>query len=183
MHTKQITDQELWQRVANDDQRSFRTLFDRYYRYLLVTVVNVTGDQALAKDAAQEVFLQLWKKRSDLQIQSEFKAYLRRAVLNRAFNTLKSRGRFTDEDQIPEQPSTVSSAQQNLEKEDLQTVINKAIDALPDRCRMVFTLCRLEGMSHKEIATQMNISTKTVEHQMTKALKLLRKAVAPHLAR
>ncbi len=182
MQTKLNTDQQLWSKIIEDDEKAFRDLFDRYYHYALVTVVNVTGNQTIAKDAAQEVFFELWKKRKQLKIQSEFKSYIRRAVLNRAFNTIKSQSRFAEEEAIPDRINPTSSAQQILEGNDLQQLINRTIDALPDRCRMVFTLCRLEGMSHKEIATQMDISPKTVEHQMTKALKILKEAVGPYLS-
>ena len=68
-----------------------------------------------------------------------------------------------------------------LENQDLQRLINAAVEALPERCRIVFTLCRLEGKSHKEIATQLQISTKTVENQMTKALLSLRRRLQPYL--
>ncbi len=183
MQSQSITDQQLWTKVSQDDEKAFRTLFDRYYHYVLVTVVNVTGDQTLAKDAAQEVFFELWKKRQQVNIQSDFKSYLRRSVLNRAFNHIKSRSRFTSDDAIVHQVNTDHSVQKELEKEDLQQIINSAIDGLPERCRMVFTLCRLEDMSHKEIAAKMDISTKTVEHQMTKALKILRQAVAPYISK
>ncbi len=180
MQTKQDTDHQLWNQIKQNDEQAFRKLFDRYYHYLLVTVVNVTGDRTLAKDSAQEVFFELWKKRTTLEIKIDFKPYLRRSVLNRAFNFIKIQKRFTNEDAIPNKVSTDVSAQKGMEVSELQTEINKAIEALPERCRMVFTLCRLEGLSHKEIAAKMDISTKTVEHQMTKALRSLKDALAKH---
>ncbi len=181
MTTKLESDQQLWQRIQAHDQGAFRLLFDRFYPYLLVTVVNVTGDRTIAKDAAQEVFYELWKKREQLQIRSDLKSYLRRAVLNRAFTYVKSRSRFSGEEAIPEKNNPASSVQEELEGADLQRIVDRTIEAMPERCRMVFTLCRLEGMSHKEIAAQMGISTKTVEHQMTKALRLLKTAVMPYV--
>ncbi|MFT4664018.1 MAG: RNA polymerase sigma-70 factor (ECF subfamily) [Polaribacter sp.] len=177
-----LTDEELWTKVKADDQAAFRQLFDRYYKYLLVTVVNVTGDRTLAKDAAQEVFFELWKKRSSLTISSAFKAYIRRAVLNRSFNVMKTQSRFTDEESIPERQDLADSPLSMLENNDLQRILNQSIEKLPERCRMVFTLCRIEGMSHKEIAEQMGTSTKTVEHQMTKALKILKDTLTPYLS-
>jgi len=173
-------DQQLWKQIKQDNEQAFRELFDRYYHYLIVTVVNVTGDRTLAKDSAQEVFFELWKKRAHLEIKTDFKPYLRRSVLNRAFNFIKIQKRFTDEEAIPSKVSNDISAQKGMEVSELQAQINKAIEALPERCRMVFTLCRLEGFSHKEIAEQMSISTKTVEHQMTKALKALKSALKTH---
>ncbi len=177
-----LKDEALWAKVKANDQTAFRQLFDRYYKYLLVTVVNVTGDRTLAKDAAQEVFFELWKKRKTLTINSAFKSYIRRAVINRSFNVMKTQSRFTDESAIPERKDQSVSPHSKLENNDLQRILNQSIEKLPERCRMVFTLCRVEGMSHKEIAEQMGTSTKTVEHQMTKALKILKEALSPYLS-
>ena len=178
----QDQDIQLINRIKKGEEGAFRALFDAYFKYLLVTVTNITGDRNLARDLSQEVFLTIWKKRETLNIQSNLKAYLRRAVVNKTLNYLKSKRLDYQEPQnLPEPKVAQISAQQNLEAADLQKIINEAIENLPTKCRTVFTLCRLEGLSHKEIASQLNISPKTVENQMTKALKILRLAVAPYL--
>ncbi|MEM8908201.1 MAG: RNA polymerase sigma-70 factor [Bacteroidota bacterium] len=182
MSTSLLTDQQLIQQIQQNDRRAFRQLFDRHYAYLLRSVLHITGDEHLAKDVAQEVFLELWKKRAQLVIKSSPKAYLHRAMINRTFNQLKARKhQYREPEQLPETPSK-TSAQLDLEASDLQNVIRQSIDALPERCRVIFTLCRLEGLSHKAIAQQLDISPKTVENQMTKALRILRDAVRPYLS-
>jgi RNA polymerase sigma-70 factor (ECF subfamily) len=70
-----------------------------------------------------------------------------------------------------------SSVQENMEGQELETYINKAIDQLPEKCRMVFVLSRFEQLSYKEVAAKLGISTKTVENQISKALKHLRTAI------
>ncbi len=176
-------DFELFQQIKDGDRQAFRTLFDRYYKYLVVTSYNIQGDSEKARDLAQDVFLELWKKRSEINITSSLKAYLRRAVFNKTLNYIKAqRLDFNDDGSLNQELDRKASAQQMLEKEDLQDLVNKAIESLPEKCRLVFTLCRLEQMSHKEIAAQLNISTKTVENQMTKALKVLRVALQPYLS-
>lgn len=175
-------DHQLLEQVRQNDRQAFRLLFDRHYEFLLQSVVNITGDRNLAKDVGQEVFLELWKKREQIQIKTSVRAYLRRSMVNRTFNLLKTRKlKYQEPTKLPE--GTMSySPQAELEATDLQNLINKAIDQLPERCRLIFTLCRLEGLSHKEIAAKLDLSPRTVENQMTKALKILRKVVHPYIS-
>ncbi len=178
------TEKELLQQLKTGDQKAFRALFDQFYKYLVVTVFNITGDDHLARDLAQDVFLELWKKREVIDIQSSLKSYLRRAVINKALNAIKAkRLNYQEPEKLPENPHTNQDAQKHLEADDLKKLIHETIDGLPEKCRMVFVLCRLEGMSHKEVSEKLGISTKTIENQMTKALKALRNAVQPHVSK
>lgn len=177
------TEKELLQQLKNGDQKAFRTLFDRFYKYLVVTVYNISGDDHLARDLAQDIFFELWKKRESIEIKSSLKSYLRRAVVNRTLNAIKAkRLDYNEPEKLPEKSHTFDDAQQTLEAEEMKTLIHKTIDSLPEKCRMVFVLCRIEGLSHKEVATKLGISTKTIENQMTKALKVLRATIQPHLS-
>ena len=180
-----ISDEALIHRIKAGEEKAFRALFDRYYKYLVVTAYKIYGDSEKARDLAQDVFFELWKKRAQITIQSAPKAYLRKAVVNKTLNFIKAQRLDFSEPEIFQQNklSYSADAQANLEADDLQQSINAAIASLPERCRMVFSLCRLEGLSHKEIAEALNISTKTVENQMTKAMKVLRNAVQPHISR
>ncbi|MEM1321825.1 MAG: RNA polymerase sigma-70 factor [Bacteroidota bacterium] len=179
------TDEQLLALLKAGDRGAFRQLFDRYYKYLLVTVINISGDRELAREVGQEVFFEVWKKREQIAVKGPLKSYLRRAAVNRMLNQLKARRlQYLDDEQMPELSTRpADDPQQQLQADDLQSIIQQAIDALPERCRLVFTLCRLEGLSHKEVAAQLGISTKTVENQMLKALKQLRKAVQPYVSK
>ncbi len=185
MATTTKEDQVLLQQLKAGDQQAFRALFDSYYKYLVVTCNNILGDSETARDLAQDVLADLWKRREQMEIKIALKPYLRRAVVNKTLNYIKARRlKFTEPENNAEiHPLDDSSGLQVLEQSELQNLINSAIASLPEKCRMVFTLCRLEGMSHKEIAAQLNISTKTVENQMTKALKTLKAVVGPYLER
>lgn len=181
----QVNEKELLARLKRSDKQAFRQLFDQFYKYLLVTAINVLGDREMAKDMVQDVFFELWKRRETLMIQSSLKSYLRRAAVNKILNHIKRSKKFdnTEPDHYQHLPQAEASVQEELEAGDLQGVINQAIESLPERCRIIFTLCRLESLSHKQVAQQLNISTKTVENQMTKALKILKAAVAPHISK
>ena len=177
-----MTEQEMLVGMKKGEDRAFRALFDAYYKYLTVTSFKILGDFEKAKDLAQDVFADLWQKREQIEISSTVKGYLRRMVVNKTLNYIKTkRIDFTDPTELPESTTQYQNAQQKIEGDDLQQIINKAIDSLPGRCKIIFVLRRMEDMSHKEIGTKLDISPKTVENQMTKALKVLRLAVEPYM--
>ncbi|MEZ4957385.1 MAG: RNA polymerase sigma-70 factor [Saprospiraceae bacterium] len=164
------------------DKSAFKAIYNQYYKYLVVTAFNVLGDSDAARDLAQDVFVEIWKKRETLLISSSLKPYLRRAVVNKTLNYIKaSRIDFNDPANLPENVTDAPSHDEQLHADNLEKIIHDAIANLPERCRVVFTLCRLEKLSHKEIAAQLDISTKTVENQMTRALVILRKALGPYV--
>lgn len=182
MATTPQEDTRLLKKLKQGDNQAFRALFDSYYKYLVVTVNNILGDSETARDLAQDVLAELWKRRTQMQSGVNLKAYLRRAAINKTLNYIKARRlSFNEPEKSDIQATNQPSAQQLLERDDLKEIINDAIASLPEKCRMVFLLCRLEKLSHKEIAKKLNISTKTVENQMTKSLKILRKAIQPYL--
>jgi RNA polymerase sigma-70 factor (ECF subfamily) len=164
------------------DKSAFKAIYNQYYKYLVVTAFNVLGDSDAARDLAQDVFVEIWKKRETLLISSSLKPYLRRAVVNKTLNYIKaSRIDFNDPANLPENVTDSPSHDEQLHADNLEKIIHDAIANLPERCRVVFTLCRLEKLSHKEIAAQLDISTKTVENQMTRALAILRNALGPYV--
>lgn len=157
-------------------------LFQRYYAYLCRSAYRVLADSVLAEDLVQEVFYELWKRRGDLRITTSLKAYLRRATVNKTLNYIRDhrKVRFEQEEEVTLSAQRPGAAQR-LEAAELQQLIDRSIDALPERCRIVFILSRFEDMTYKEIAGQLGISEKTVENQISKALRLLREALGPYL--
>ncbi len=181
MSSIKITDEQLLQQIKQGDKLAFRQLFDRHYKVLLGTAVNMLKDVNAAKDVTQEVFLQVWQKRETLQIHSNPLAYLKRSVINRSLNHIKSRKAFVEDTVLQNKASQQVEANENLAAQDVEKAMQAALKTLPERCRVIFVMRRLEGMSLKEIAQQLDISPKTVENQITKALKVLQKAVRPFL--
>jgi len=177
MAAQQNSDNQLIEKIGQNDQTAFRKLFDKYYRLLLGVAINFLKDINAAKDIVQEVFFQIWKKRETLQISNSVEAYLKRAVINRALNHLKYQKRLTGDEGLEIEREKEASALEKLQADDLKEVLQKALDSLPERCRLVFVMRRMEGLSHKEIAEKLEISPKTIENQMTKALRVLKDAV------
>lgn len=169
--------------LQNGKESALDQLFREHYSYLCQTVFRVLPDRVLAEDLVQEVFYDLWRKRHKLNVQQSWRAYLRRAAINRTLNYIRDQKMIVDDESaLPfNMSSKEADAGKLMEVDELKAEIAQAIEALPERCRLVFGLSRFELMSNKEIAQHLDISIKTVENQMTKALKLLRVRLSDHL--
>lgn len=173
-----IDENVLLKQLQTGDQNAFDTLFRQYYKYLVVVAYRYVGDDHQARDIVQDVFMDLWKRREKINIQQSIKAFLRRAVVNNCLSILKKNKKTTTTDEVNLQLTDEHNKVDGLyEYKELEAVINEAIESLPERCQLVFKMSRHENLSHKAIAEQLNISTKTIENQMTKALKVIRGAL------
>ncbi len=169
--------------LREQPQEGLRCIFDAYYQPLCKSIFMLVRDGSVAEDLAQEVFVQLWRRREELQVNTSLWAYLKRAGHNKALNRLRDRKlRREREEAAGQQQQRPVQPWQNLEEAELQQAVQKAVDALPPRTRLVFVLSRFEGYSQKEIARELDISVKTVENQMTRALRLLREALKDQLS-
>ena len=170
------------QKLQSGDKKILREIFEAHYPMVVHTIYKMVPDRMLAEDLGQEVFIKLWEKRNQIQVNSNLGGYLRRMAINEAIAHLRKKSRFQAEEieerHIKDHEPDV--AQQLFGKE-LKTKIQMAIEALPPRCRTIFVLSRQEELSYREIAEKLSISIKTVENQMGKALKNLREALQGEL--
>lgn len=168
--------------LPTNDGLAMELMFRKYYAYLCQAVLRVLNDEQIAEDLAQEVLFEVWRKRDAISVTTSLRAYLRRAAVNKTLNYIRDRKiKWDDEEKLATTASDATSVALDLEGEDLERRIHEAIDQLPERCRLVFTLSRFEEMTQQQIADSLGISIKTVENQMTKALKTLKSAIAPFL--
>lgn len=169
--------------IANGDELGMEQLFKQYYKLLCSIAYRLVQDGDNAEDVVQDVLHKVWQRRKKLPADTDLKAYLSRAVRNASLNQLRVSKRFTGfEEQLIDARQQVSrAASDDMIFEELNQKVTDAIGRLPDRCREVFELSRFEELSQKEIAARLDISVKTVENQMTKALKRLREELAPYM--
>jgi len=178
----EYTDEELIALLATNEESAIDLVFRKYYAFLCRSVYRIISDTQITEDLAQEVFYELWRKRAKLNITTSLRAYLKRAALNKALNYIRDQKiDFRNAPAKEELTSKAASVEQELAAANLQQEIDQAIDSLPEKCRLVFVLSRYEEMSYQQIADHLEISIKTVENQISKALKSLRKALATHL--
>jgi RNA polymerase sigma-70 factor (ECF subfamily) len=172
-------DSELIRLLKEDPDTAVTSLFEQYYNEVCRHIYRIFPDQAVCNDIAQSIFMELWQKRRRLDIRTSVGAYLHRMAISRTLNFIRDNRRFQHSDE--DEGLSVSFGDTNpldqLIQAELSEAITGATDLLPERCRLVFALSRYEGMSYKEIAAALEISTKTVENQISKALQLLRIAL------
>lgn len=175
-------DQEILELLKQDGEQAIELLFKKYYNFICRALIRILKDENLSEDLAQDVFFELWRKRDRLNITTSVKAYLRRAAVNKALNYIRDQKiKWDDNESNPQLESNLTGSHQKLETAELQIRIDAAIDALPERCRLVFTLSRFEEMTYQQIADHLGISIKTVENQISKALKTLRVSLGDFL--
>jgi RNA polymerase sigma-70 factor (ECF subfamily) len=176
-------EKELLTQLKRNDQRALKVLFDQYHHSLCNLAVTIVRDSDAARDIVQEVFVKLWRNRDQLDAVIVLNAYLRRAVVNTSLNYLENsntKGKITlDKADLTSHVS--SSAHQQLEYSELREKVAHVVASLPDRTRTVYTLIRSEEMSYKEVAEALSISTKAVEKEIMKALRILREALREYL--
>ena len=136
---------------------------------------SVVRERALAEEVAQEVMLELWRRRETLQVEQTFRAYLLRSTRNRALNHVRHQRVVAREAAIAAiDPPSAPSVEDLMLGAELEQAVHAAIDGLPEKCREVFLLSRAQGLKYAEIAATLEISVKTVEKRMGQALAELR---------
>lgn len=168
-----IDDITLLNRIKKGDTQAFKTVFELYFTPLCRFMHLYISDKSIVEELALNIFTYLWTNRATLTIQISFKAYLFQAARNKCLNVLRARKhRIISIDEVEYDPEDLQTS--SLESEELYELIQEAVMALPEKCREVFQLSRMENLTNQEISTRLNISLKTVEAQITKALKRIK---------
>ena len=169
--------------LKSGDITAFEMLFRTYYQPLCNYAYTFVQDRDEAEEIVQSTFLNVWEKRDNLSIHTGVKPYLYAMVRNASLNVLKhekiKQQHVTMELAVAER--SVESVTRTVIASELETKIYKAMDKLPEQCRLVFKLSRFEELKYSEIAEQLDISIKTVENQMGKALKIMRDQLKDYL--
>jgi RNA polymerase sigma-70 factor (ECF subfamily) len=166
-------------------ERAFEEFFKAYFKSLHSYAFVLLQDEVMAEETVQQVFFKIWVNRERFRVHTSAKAFLYRAVHNECLNYLKREKRkFKYHNHLVEAGKhqiNGDHAGARLELNELETALRRAISSLPDQCRNVFYLSRFAGMKYREIAAELGLSVKTVEAQMGKALKRLRKELIDFL--
>ena len=174
-----LSDNSLWENVKLGDIKSYELLFRHYYPTLCIFAKKYTNDLTTAREIIQDLFIHLWEHRERLRINTSFKAYIYQAA---RFNSIRriENARLSNItlDEIPEQESEFFDF---MEYAELQEQILKAIESLPPQCSKIFKLSRFEQLTYIQIAKQLNLSVKTIEAQISKALRVIQHSIEGYL--
>ncbi|WP_186758735.1 RNA polymerase sigma-70 factor [Echinicola salinicaeni] len=168
-------DNELVDLLRQGELSAFNALYYRYASRVLGFAQTFIFEKEEAEEAVQEVFVKIWEKRSSLNSELSFKSYLFTAVKNQVYNKLRNAQNKVRMDDL-EWSSLAADVkiQEELEYRELEQSTFDLIDQLPEIQKIAFKMNKLEGRSHKEIASILDISVRTVEHHVYLATKYIK---------
>lgn len=168
-----MSDRVLLEMLKDGQESALKEIFNRYNLKLFRLAIGVLKSEDNAKDLVQEVFIDLWSRRTSSNIEN-LPNYLSRAIKFQVLKHIRN-GKIRDHHlQLMENIQFANQTEETLNFQEIESKLAKAVDELPPRCKEVFILSRIKHLSHKEISSKLNISTKTVEAQIGKALAFLR---------
>lgn len=172
------SDLEVVQGLKADDKKALSSLYNQYWKILYVSSYNLLKDKEVCEEIIQDVFIDLWNKRKELQIKVSLKSYLYACVRYKVFAEFRSNKIMRVElfEELDKRLQYITPETKMMHKE-LTMHVKDIVETLPDKCKKVYILSRHEQLTHKEIAEQLGISVKTVENHITNALRILRAAL------
>lgn len=169
---------EILKRISrHDDEKALKELFDAYYGKLFEMARFYVTDYAAAQEVVSDVFIKLWKNRANIEGIGHISSYLFVATKRQSLNYIrdnKKRVHLPLEEKETYAFVEVISPEKLLLNKEFEDVLNTAIQGLPSKCRFVYSLVKDDGMKYQQVADTLNISIKTVEMHVGKALKRIK---------
>ena len=164
-------------------EHQFENIFKEHFAYLSNVAYGMVKSEDDSYDIVQQVFVKLWDKRFDVDIDDNIKSYLYRATKNTALNFIDKNKRIIkiDNDKLSDMPEYSVERNTDFLSGQVENAISNAISELPEKCKLVFTLSRYTDKTNREIADELNISIKAVEKHISRALKELRIKLKPYI--
>lgn len=178
---KDMTNTAMKGQEAISANAEFEIVFRQYYEGLCRYAGLWIKDDDESEEIVQNVFVKLWEKRDGIRIDTSLKAYLYKSVYHASLNFIKHRKVREEYLHMKEKIEEHSEISQEHSLKELEGRIEKALLELPEQCRLIFSMSRFQELKYRDIAEILNISVKTVENQMGKALRLMRMNLADYL--
>jgi len=162
--------------LAQKDEAAFEQVFKNHFKRLHAYAFTILRDEIQAEEMVQQVFFKLWERNENLSLTGSVSSYLYRAVHNESLNYIKHQ-KVRSNHQLNVAYSMKNEVEHPAKKimaGELEKKIHSALNELPEQCRTIFQMSRFDELKYREIADKLGISVKTVESQMSKALRLLR---------
>ena len=170
-------DEELFDLIKEGRSYALKILFKKYYERLCHFADTIINDNVLSEEIVSDIFVNIWEKREQININYKVKSYLFTAVKNQSINYLKKRKLHTVSLYSAVQEKTGDSAnpEEKLLYDELKEKVDNIIDKLPEKRKLIFQMNRFDGFTFQEIADILSLSVFTVRNQMVKAIKFLAK--------
>ena len=177
-------DLDIIDALKKQDKKRFEVFYKKYYRPLFTVAYRYVGNTEIAEEIVHDVFITIWNKADQLNIQSSMKSYLFRSIVNSSLNHIKKEKTKSEKQSAYE--IAVGQELDNVEdetneaEEKLLKGLEDALELLPDKCKQVMYLSRFGKLKQQDIADQMEISIKTVKNHLTYGFKKLREHLEKH---
>jgi RNA polymerase sigma-70 factor (ECF subfamily) len=167
--------------IRNGREEAFRMLFEDYYKRLVVFAGKYLDNMESARDIVQDLFMNLYESRTSLTIKTSLKSYLYSSVKHRCLNQLRHEGVKEKYRELAIQAVTAEDPdlEEKMDATELEARIYQIVSGLPEQCRRIYTMSRVENKRNREIAEALNLSVRTVEAQISNALKTLKNNLLP----
>ncbi len=177
--SNELTDIDLVKRLQENEEQALTIIYKRYWEIMYLAAYNLVKDRSVCEDIVQEVFISLWQRREKLQIKSSLKSYLYTSTVYKVYDHFNKNKKMAKEGLFDdfERKIEASNPETKLMHDELVNYLDSVIDTLPTKCKEVYQLSRENMLSNKEIAEQLNISQRTVEGHISKALKILKESL------
>ena len=175
-------DKEYVECLKKDDFAAFDALFHKYSASLYAFALSITRDSFAAEEVTQLVFLKVWEKREQIKEHLSFKSFLFSVAYHETISWLRKEKseRMRISEFVSISGFQTSETENTVEFRNIESLANGLIQEMPEKRKEIFRLSREQGFSNKEIAEKLGISMKTVENQITSALKYLREKLGKH---
>lgn len=170
------SDINLWNAICNDDEAAFTVLFDRYWELLYGTSYKYTRDHGLSEEIVHDIFLNIWNRRKELVIIS-FQNFFLNAIRYQIYNRRRAAKlaiAFVADNVLENDTWERNKGESRIQETELNQELYSYLNELPERCREIFLLSRIESLSNQEISFKLGISKRSVENQIALALKHLK---------
>ncbi|MBO6573528.1 MAG: RNA polymerase sigma-70 factor [Balneola sp.] len=175
--SEELTDPELAIKIKNGNHEAFKKFFDRYNAFLLNYLMKRGTAKEAAKDLVQQAFVMIWEKRDEIDETKSLRAFLFKIGYTRMLNLFRDHSKFDEEADPEENTSYEEPEDEDNKRAELNSAIEKAISAMPEKRQEVFRLCFIQEFTYKEAAQVLDVSVKTVENHMGLALKDMRESL------
>ncbi|MXN92341.1 RNA polymerase sigma-70 factor [Flavobacterium sp. Sd200] len=171
-----FTDIELIEQIKNDDEGAFTVIYKKNWEIMYLAAYNLVKDKSVSEDIVQEVFVSLWQRRAKLEIKVSIKSYLYTSTIYKVYDHLKKNKKLLKQE-LFDNNIEAANPETKLMHEELIHYLDTVVDSLPAKCKEVYKLSRENMLSNKEIADHLDISQRTVEGHISKALKILKESL------
>jgi len=177
-----IVSKSLFKRLQNNDHKAFLKIYEQFFNSIYNTILYLVRNPDLAEELTQEFFIKLWERRKQITIHTSPVVYIQKMCRNHVYDYFKKmkQEQLAAYEDVDENVLIHNGLEETINYNELSARINKLVDDLPVAQKEIYLLSKVQGLKNDEIANRLNLSKRTVEHQLYRALVKLKKSVSPY---